>query len=453
VSAATASAQTGARTSGLARASAPVGSGSSFCSSYGGLSTSGVFIDSDGQGIPGVYPCGNPNIHDQFGYQCEEFSNRFENVVYGEAPVNAYGRDVVKALHSQDGVPIQEMGAGHIPQPGDVISMWSGSAYPGHTGVVYSVTVNTANGNGKIVYYDENGSQSGGKSIGYDTINVNNWQMSDWGYNTFDWTLQNTHASVALIPNNGASGYSVDGFGNLHAFGNAPQVTSPSPLWQGWDIVRGIVVAHNSTKWAATGYVLDGYGGIHPFAAGSATLPATPNRTAYWSRWDIARGIVLAGNNWGYVLDGWGGIHPFAAPGVTMPATPVVTGYWPNWPANDGTIARGIVLTTAVSGYVLDGYGGIHPFAAPGFPMPATPVITGYSGWDIARSITVTGSGAGYVLDGWGGVHPFAPPGVTRPTAPASPHWSHWDIARAITVDPASGIIAEITGTGYLWHT
>ncbi|HEY0408682.1 MAG TPA: hypothetical protein VGE42_00285, partial [Candidatus Dormibacteraeota bacterium] len=60
-------------------------------------------------------------------------------------------------------------------------------------------------------------------------------------------------------------------------------------------------------------------------------------------------------------------------------------------------------------GYVLDGWGGVHPFGA----APPLATTTYWRGWDIARGLAVLpGGGGGYVVDGWGGFHPIgtAPP-------------------------------------------
>src|SRR6185295_18655289 len=68
----------------------------------------------------------------------------------------------------------------------------------------------------------------------------------------------------------------------------------------------------------------------------------------------------------GYVLDGYGVLHPIALPGGVPP--PATTGgpSWPGW-----NIARGVALaSTRTGGYVLDGYGGIHPFAVAGNAPP-----------------------------------------------------------------------------------
>ena len=115
------------------------------------------------------------------------------------------------------------------------------------------------------------------------------------------------------------------------------------------------------------------------------TMPAPPNPiwTGYWQHWDIAHDIALIpGTRSGYVMDGYGGLHSFAPPGQPQP--PALKGaYWPNW-----DIARGVwMLPTATlaqpAGYVLDGYGGLHPLgAAP--PIVAAPY---WRGNDVARTV------------------------------------------------------------------
>ena len=126
----------------------------------------------------------------------------------------------------------------------------------------------------------------------------------------------------------------------------------------------------------------------------------------------------------GYVVDGWGGIHPFGGA-----AAVVGTSYWPGW-----DIARGIAASAGSSGYVLDGWGGLHPFGG------ASPLMGAsyWRGWDIARAIVMNpcrpGAG-GYVLDGWGGIHPFgAAPDVT-----GIAYWPGWDIARSLTLTCVGG--------------
>ena len=88
----------------------------------------------------------------------------------------------------------------------------------------------------------------------------------------------------------------------------------------------------------------------------------------------LARAITLRDDNSGYVLNGWGGIHPFGgAPAIS----PQVN--WPNW-----DIARDFELrTNKTSGYTLNGWGGIHPFGG----APAISQQTNWINWDIAKKI------------------------------------------------------------------
>ena len=63
--------------------------------------------------------------------------------------------------------------------------------------------------------------------------------------------------------------------------------------------------------------------------------------SAYWVGWDIARGVIPASTAGGWVLDGWGGMHPFGgAPNVKTSA------YWSGW-----DIARGAASGGGSSGY------------------------------------------------------------------------------------------------------
>src|SRR6202035_2365019 len=72
-------------------------------------------------------------------------------------------------------------------------------------------------------------------------------------------------------------------------------------------------------------YVMDAYGALH-------SVPASGSLPAQWN-FKIGRAVVLLPNgSGGYVLDGWGGIHPFGAALGTHGGM-----YWPFW-----DIARGI---------------------------------------------------------------------------------------------------------------
>jgi hypothetical protein len=196
-------------------ADAATGAGAGFCAPYGGLSTSQVSVNS-------VYPCANPNISDSFGFQCVEFSVRFEAVTYGVPPSWANGgpgAGVVNLLH-QHGIPAGSpngSAAGsttgtNLPTAGDVISMWgSGQESVGHTGVVASVIPTGGTGNFTISYDDENGSLSNGRSIGTDSIKVVGWvwqpafSNAPYRYNVYNWTLQTGWAGVGYTAVNRGS--------------------------------------------------------------------------------------------------------------------------------------------------------------------------------------------------------------------------------------------------------
>ena len=73
---------------------------------------------------------------------------------------------------------------------------------------------------------------------------------------------------------------------------------------------------------------------------------------------------------------------------------------------------------------------------ATSYVIPAPPQATNgpyWIGWDIVRGITlVPGSGGGWVLDGFGGSHPFSTTG-SAPVGPTSgPYWLNQDRARGI---------------------
>ena len=147
----------------------------------------------------------------------------------------------------------------------------------------------------------------------------------------------------------------------------------------------------------------------------------------------IARGLVLnqAGTG-GYVLDGWGGLHPFAVGSNPMPTGTSGGPYWKGW-----DIARAAALNPAgTGGYVLDGYGGVHPFAIGGNPSPPAVHAAYWPNWDIARAIVIDFTGtSGYTLDGYGGMHPFYADGTPVPPAPqVSDYTSGQDLARAVVL-------------------
>ncbi len=135
---------------------------------------------------------------------------------------------------------------------------------------------------------------------------------------------------------------------------------------------------------------------------------------------------ALAGGNPGYVVDSWGGIHPFGGAQVMYGSMYA--------PGKD--VARGIVVRPqGGGGYVLDDWGGIHGFGNAPFVYG-----TGYwPGQDVARAITLNPCDpigtSGYVLDDWGGLHEFG----GAPHLFGSGYWVGWDIARALVLTCATG--------------
>ncbi|HEY7134494.1 MAG TPA: alkaline phosphatase family protein [Acidimicrobiia bacterium] len=180
---------------------------------------------------------------------------------------------------------------------------------------------------------------------------------------------------------------------------------------------------------------------------GAPALPTT--RTPYWRGWDIARSVVvLPGATGGYVLDGFGGLHPFGLTNHAAPAVPAGSPYW-----NGKDLARGLaVLPGGTGAYVLDAWGGVHAFGLPGHGAPAKPTtkLPYWPGFAIARSIAVLPDGTGgYVLDGFGGFHPFGLQGHAAPAVPSStPYWPGHDLARSLVLlsDGTGGYVLDAFG-------
>src|SRR5439155_518245 len=140
--------------------------------------------------------------------------------------------------------------------------------------------------------------------------------------------------------------------------------------------------------------------------------------------------VVFADGTGGYVLDAYGGLHPF---GVGRAAPPGVTGgpYWPG-----AKLARDVVLVPGShAGYVLDAFGGVHAFS--GAKAIAAPAY--WAGRDLARSVlllrasTLTAP-AGYVLDAYGGAHPFG----GAPSLGGYDYWPGTVAARVSNTSPGT---------------
>ncbi len=232
------------------------------------------------------------------------------------------------------------------------------------------------------------------------------------------------------------SGLILDAYGGLHAYGGPALQVGQEPYYPGHDIARDFVFLPSGTG----GYELDGYGGIHPFSIGSNPLPAPPGQYPYFPGLDVAKKItLLADGSGGYVLDAYGGLHPWSVSGKALPAAMAEYGYWRGL-----NIARDIWLApsstgSSASGYVLDGYGGLHPFWSAAAAAPPAMAEYGYwFGQDIARSFwfmpgATASTATGYTLDAFGGIHPFTVAGQTLPAAIGQhASWPGQDVARAL---------------------
>jgi hypothetical protein len=153
----------------------------------------------------------------------------------------------------------------------------------------------------------------------------------------------------------------------------------------------------------------------------------------YWPNFDIAKRLaLLSDGTGGYVLDGYGGLHPFAT--GSNPVPPAITNapYWNGWNiVHDLALNPGSTAAN-VAGVTLDGWGGVHPF---GGAVSASASAV-WRGWDIARAVRLSPSSTpgqvqGWVMDGWGGMHPFG--GAQRIYSYS--YWPGQDIAVQLLVD------------------
>ena len=240
-------------------------------------------------------------------------------------------------------------------------------------------------------------------------------------------------APGASAPQNGLI---LDGYGGLHAYGGPTLVVGQAPYYAGNDIARDFVFMPDGSG----GYELDGYGGIHPFSVGSNPSPASASQYPYFPGRDLAKKIFLLPDaSGGYVLDAFGGLHPWSVSGHALPTAMAEYGYWAGqniardiWFAPGATAAAG-------SGYVLDAYGGFHPFWSAAATAPPAMAQYGYwYGQDIARGMwflpgSTPSTAAGYTLDESGGIHPFTAQGQPLPASLSQyAYWPGRDVARAI---------------------
>ncbi|HUZ27910.1 MAG TPA: glycosyl hydrolase family 18 protein, partial [Solirubrobacteraceae bacterium] len=232
------------------------------------------------------------------------------------------------------------------------------------------------------------------------------------------------------------AGLVMDAYGGLHSYGGPALQVLNGPYFAGQDVARDFVFLPTGTG----GYVLDAYGGIHPFAIGTYPMPPQPSQFPYFPGRDVAKKItLLPDGSGGYVLDAFGGLHPWSVAGKPLPVSIAEHGYWAN-----SNIARDVWLApdssaTAAHGYVIDAYGGFHPFWSAGATAPPAIAVYGYwRGQDLVRGMwflpgSSASTAAGYTLDAFGGIHPFAAGGQSLPPGPSQyGYWPGRDLARAL---------------------
>ena len=198
-----------------------------------------------------------------------------------------------------------------------------------------------------------------------------------------------TLASARLA--RGVAGYVADKYGPLYAFGAASTSINRTALGSG-ESVRGIALRRSHTA----GYVLGSKGLVHPFAVGSTAMPATPS--AHNLGKDLARGIVLRTDTSGYVLDAYGRAWAFGgAPSAHMSTA---------WIGTDR--ARGIVmLANGRGGYVLDSYGRLYPFSVGSYAKPAAIATTPFSTARAVSLVLRSDGRSGWILDKAGHLSAF----------------------------------------------
>ncbi len=127
-----------------------------------------------------------------------------------------------------------------------------------------------------------------------------------------------------------------------------------------------------------------------------------PSRAATGPAGTSRRSITIqADGSGGYVLDGWGGLHPFTIGGTSPPN--VADSLVPYLPGIDW--ARGIYFFAGPPvqyGLVLDGSGGLHPFGL----LIHDPSGPSWPGSDLARGLS-TGNHCHLEVDGFGGLHQY----------------------------------------------
>lgn len=193
-----------------------------------------------------------------------------------------------------------------------------------------------------------------------------------------------------LGPPAAAGGVLLEADGTLVAFGGTQIDQTGAMKWPGQDVARAVwVLADGSGGWT-----LDAHGDLRQFGK------AWPIDSGFHKpASDVARSFVILDDLVsGYVLDKDGALHEFGK------APPLVSGY------DAKGLARGLDLHRTAGkvdgGWILDGYGGVHPFGAAGDLGGAPPK---YDGYDLWTSLHVVEGGA-YVVGRYGILEPVGKP-------------------------------------------
>ena len=257
-------------------------------------------------------------------------------------------------------------------------------------------------------------------------------------------TTQGWFGLPRVTPSGGTTTTVAEGYpGQSYQF--QARATTTSGLVSSWATITVTVPSTAMYSQPFKGlYTLDPYGGISP----DASPPLAT--TGYWQGWKIAK----SARTWpstnspqsGFVLDGFGGLHPYGASGLTE-TSGSAGHYW------GFDIARDFAfLPDGTGGFVLDGYGGLHPFRINGNTAPLQAQGNPYwAGTDVARKVVIFPDGSGgYVMDAYGGLSPFgingAPP-VTKIATTA--YWKNWGIARDVVLVPGNGNHSGYVLDGY----
>ncbi|HVH63538.1 MAG TPA: glycosyl hydrolase family 18 protein, partial [Candidatus Dormibacteraeota bacterium] len=230
------------------------------------------------------------------------------------------------------------------------------------------------------------------------------------------WATASTQVAANATKARPWSGlYTLDGYGGVHMADSPP--LDNAPYWP-WTAARAVKPLPGASA-PQSGLVLDAWGGLHPFGSPAIQVAQEP----YYPNLDVARDFVFLPNGTGgYELDGWGGIHPFSLGSNPLPPLP---SQYPYFPGQD--VAKKItLLPDAGGGYVLDAFGGLHPWSVAGHALPSGIAAYGYwPGQNIARDMWLApsssaSSASGYVLDAYGGFHPFWTRGASAPAPVAA---------------------------------